>query len=64
VYSYAGAPEAIFSIDARPLDDSATLYGLGVSFIGDLSTFALDYRGMKDSYRRDKFVSARVSLRF
>jgi outer membrane autotransporter protein len=63
-YSYVGAPGSVFSIDGRPVDESGTLYGIGVSFIGDQSTFALDYRGLNNSDRAEKFLSARISRRF
>jgi len=63
-YSYVGAPGSVFSIDGRPVDESGTLYGLGVSFIRDQSAVALDYRGLNNSDREEKFLSARISLRF
>jgi hypothetical protein len=37
---------------------------LGVSLIGDQSAFTLDWRGLSNVDRKEKFESARVSLRF
>jgi len=63
-YSYAGAPGTEFTLDGRPSDGSSTLYGLGVALIGDQSALSIDYRGLTNSDRAERFVSARVSLRF
>jgi outer membrane autotransporter protein len=63
-YSYTGSPLDVFSIGGRPASDTSTLYGVGVSLIGDRSVLSLDYQGASSSDRAEDYLSARVVLRF
>jgi uncharacterized protein with beta-barrel porin domain len=63
-YSYGGAPQGVFTLEARPMDDNSRIYGLGVSLLGEQSAFTLDWRGLENDDRKERFVSARISLRF
>jgi uncharacterized protein with beta-barrel porin domain len=63
-YFYQGAPQAWFTTEGRPADEESTVYGLGVSLVGDQSILSLDWRGLVNSDRDEQFLSARVSLRF
>ena len=63
-YSYAGAPLNVFSIDGRPADDTSALYGVGVSLLGERSALSIDFQGARNSDRVEKYLSARVVVRF
>ncbi|HET9472970.1 MAG TPA: autotransporter outer membrane beta-barrel domain-containing protein, partial [Steroidobacteraceae bacterium] len=63
-YSYAGAPLDVFSIDGRPVKATSALYGVGVSFLGDQSVLSIDFQGARNSDRVEKYLSARVVVRF
>ena len=63
-YAWAGAPDSVFTLNDRVLEQNSRTFGAGFNWIRDRSTISFDYRGQFNSAYRNRMFSAKLSYAF